>query len=111
MQELHKQFNFKSHALVSSWEQTNGMTAGRVSSLGQEEIHNSCREDGCFSIFVDNVPPSVSKGWLKEVFEPMGSIVDIFIAKRPRCTTATRFVFAGFIIEKKLYELFVRLTA
>ena len=38
----------------------------------------------CFSIFVGNIPPFASKRWLQRVFEPFGSIVDIFLSRTDR---------------------------
>ena len=40
-----------------------------------------------------NSPSSTSKGWLRRVFGPLGSVVDIFISRRSRNHSPASFAF------------------
>ena len=64
--------------------------------------HNRTNEDilqierQTFTIFVDNLPASMTKGWLFQIFQWTGRIADIFISKKQRKESHNPFAFVGY---------------
>ena len=80
MRVLHSSETKVFETRVSCSDETKISKGSVIRLLGDEEgsVGHVSSVGGCFSIFVGKIPPSVSKRWLYRVFEPFGSIVDIF---------------------------------
>lgn len=73
---------------------------GAVAADGNEFGSPSCKGlqsvDHSYSAFVDNIPPMSFRRWLMEIFGTVGSVIDVFISKRPRIAKSSFFAFVRF---------------
>ena len=80
----------------------NETKVSRSSETKVSETRFSCSSEsklsvgGCFYIFVGNIPPSSSKRGLHRMFEPFGSIVDIFLSRKYCQFSPMSFAFMRF---------------
>ena len=49
-----------------------------------------------FTVFVDNLPKDMSKGWLWQIFQFEGEVVDIFMSWKKRKSSTSPFAFVRF---------------
>ena len=50
-----------------------------------------------FTVFVDNLPASMSKSWLWQLFSYEGKVVDIFLSQKKRKNSKQPFAFVRFV--------------
>ena len=53
-------------------------------------------ERSSFSVFIDNLPESKTKGWLIQVFGWTGRIANVFISRKHRKSISTPFIFVRY---------------
>ena len=53
-------------------------------------------EEVTHSVFVDNLPESMSRGWLWQLFSGDGEVVDVFISRKERRLSKAPFGFVRF---------------
>lgn len=51
-----------------------------------------------FTVYIGNLPISVSKTWVRDVFTRFGDIDDAFLFKKPKCPNASCYAFVCFHI-------------
>ena len=71
-----------------------GERKGRVEGTGQYAWKRL--ESISHTVFVDNIPLSMTKSWLWQLFNYEGKVVDVFISHKKRKTSDTPFAFVRF---------------
>ena len=54
-----------------------------------------------FTVFVDNLPMSMTKSWLWQIFQHEGKVIDIFMSRKKRRTNNKPFAFVRFALLKE----------
>ena len=70
-------------------------------ALSWDEIERVERQS--YSVFVDNLPPSITKGWLFQQFEWEGRITDIFLSRKQRESSQLPFAFIRYKSKQRAY--------
>ena len=82
----------------SSWRVSHKSGAERRS--GGSDVHTDVAwrrlEHVSHTLFVDNLPHSMSRDWLWQLFHHEGKVVDVYVSWKKRKATSTPFAFVRF---------------
>ena len=71
-------------------------------TIKQENLRRM--EENSFSVFVDNLPLSMTASWLGQIFRYEGDIIDVFLSRKKRSTTRNPFAFVRFSNKRDAIE-------
>ena len=72
---------------------------GRYKALSMEGLKNI--EARSFTVFVDNLPPTMSQSWLWQIFYLHGTVTDAFVSRKKRVVNNKPFAFVRFNSKKE----------
>ena len=72
------------------------LVCGGVDEDGHDKNGEMKTSLSSFSVYVGNLPFSMTKNWIRETFKCFGDISDIFLSRKPKRTSSSRFAFVHF---------------
>ena len=84
--------------MKSDWQDDKERNRGRCRWLAEVSKERYFRnvEENYYTIIIDNLPISMLKSWLSQLFSFEGRIVDIYIATKRRRNSSMPFAFVHF---------------
>ncbi|KAK9286984.1 hypothetical protein L1049_015392 [Liquidambar formosana] len=85
--------------MVDYWRGRSSGRRGRNSCRYGRSIQRG-RDEGCVTLFVDNLPDRMENRWLRSMFKWYGDIADVFVPWKKRTGSNSRYGFVRFYNDK-----------